>query len=333
MQRKPSYIFWILFLSQTFVNKAEDARFDTSKVCSELQGENVRTSKVQLNDGRAIPRLGFGTVEMKPGAETYGAVYQALNAGYRHIDTAQIYGNEADVGKAVKASGIPRQKIWVTSKLWPDYKYDTDLIIRSGKINNNSSRGYQSARFKALWSLNVTGLEYLDLFLINSPADPDFRVGAWLALQDLQKEGILRSIGVSNYGKHHLEELIQDPRVTVLPAVNQIELHPWKQRKDLVTFCAAHRIAVQAHSPLAKARELTDPILNEVASEVRRTPAQVLIRWSLQQGWIPIPKSAIPSRIAENSKVFDFELEGEQLARLDDLESFMSVTWDPTEDP
>ena len=326
-------LFAVLFLAAPPVHHAEDARADTSKVCSELEGHNVRTSTLTLNDDRKIHRLGFGTGDdMKPGAETYGAVYQALNVGYRQIDTAQIHGNEKDVGMAVRNSGIPRKEIFVTSKLWPDYKHDMSLIINHGNADK-SPLGYQVTLAKVMWSLNVTGLDYFDMFLMNAPLDPTYRIGAWLALQDLVADGKLRSIGVSNYGRHHIEELVKDERVKILPAVNQVEVHPWMQRRDLVRYCSSHGIVMQAHSPLAKARMLTDKALIQVASEVQRTPAQVLIRWSLQSGFIPIPKSLMPSRIKENSKVFDFELDGDQMIRLNDLESGMAVAWDPSDEP
>ena len=318
-----------LFALCTPLNHAEDARVDISELCSELEGETVRTSTLSLSDGRAIPRVGFGTAGMKSGAESYGAVYQALNAGYRHIDTAQLYGNEADVGKAVRDSGILRRDIFITSKLWPDYKYDMALIINNGQADK-SPMGYQPTRAKALWSLNVSGLDYIDLYLINSPVDPEYRVGAWLALQDLVAEGKLKSIGVSNYGRRHIEELLLDKRVKLYPVVNQVEMHPWGHRGDLASFCADHGITIQAHSPLAKARVLEDCELLQIASEVQRTPAQVLIRWSLQKGWIPIPKSVTPSRIKENSRVFDFELDGDQMFRLNELESGMTTAWDPS---
>ena len=242
----------------------------------------------------------------------------------------QLYGNEADVGRAVRDSGVPREEVWVTSKFWPDYR--SEHLFPEAR-SQKYPPGYLAARAAAEETLQRLGLDYVDLYLIHSPASPAHRVGAWLALQDLQKSGKLRSIGVSNYGEHHIKELLSDERVNVTPAVNQVELHPWLRRDALVAACHSAGIAVQAYSPLAKAAALEDPTLRAVAADAGKTPAQVLIRWSLQRGYVTLPKSTNPGRIEQNAAVFGFELTPEQMGRLDGLDRHMVTGWDPTVNP
>ncbi len=263
---------------------------------------------VELNNGVAIPQLGLGVFRSGQGGETRDAVLRALEVGYRHIDTAAIYRNEADVGEGVRASGLPRADVFVTTKLWnDDHGYDETL------------RAYDA-------SLERLGLDYVDLYLMHWPV-PDKRVESWRAMERLYKEGRCRAIGVSNFVIHHIDQLMEVAEVP--PAVNQIELHPFLQRDRVVAHCRARGIAVEAYSPLTKGKHLDDPTLVAIAGELGRSVAQVLIRWSLDQGFISLPKSANPARIAENAAVFDFELTANQQERLADLEQDLHTAWNP----
>lgn len=265
---------------------------------------------VELSHGGPIPLFGLGTFRSPAGRETREAVGWALELGYRHVDTAALYGNEADVGAAIRESGIPREEVFVTTKLHKDdHGYDAAL------------RGFDA-------SLGRLELDYVDLYLIHWPESPR-RQESWDAFERLLEEGRARAIGVSNYMVHHLEEVLE--RGTVVPAVNQIELHPfnYRSRRDVVELCRERGIAVEGYSPLVKARKLDEPAVREVAEAAGRTPAQVLIRWALQHRIITIPKSTNRDRIRENADVFDFELDADQMARLDGLDEDHVTSWDP----
>lgn len=264
--------------------------------------------EIRLNNGVRMPRVGLGVFRAGRGEVPRAAVAEALRVGYRHVDTARIYGNEADVGQAVRESGLPRSDVFVTTKLWnEDHGYDRAL------------RAYDASERRL-------GLGAVDLFLLHWPV-PERRRDSWRALERLLADGRVRSIGVSNYMAHHLRELLD--HATVLPAVNQVELHPFHQQREAVEVCRANGIAVQAYCPLTRAARLGDPAVAAVARRVGRTPAQVLVRWSLQRGFVPLPKSTHADRIAQNFAVWDFDLDDAAMAALDALDEGLAVAWDP----
>ncbi|KAG2499444.1 hypothetical protein HYH03_002391 [Edaphochlamys debaryana] len=266
--------------------------------------------EVALPTGFTMPSVGLGVYRSAPGQETYAAVLGALRLGYRHIDTAQVYGNEADVGRAVRDSGVPREEVFVTTKVWRD------------------AFGFEHALASVRSSLARSGLAYLDCALLHCPgADPGRREGAWRGLEAAQAQGLVRTIGVSNFSPAHIAKL--NRTAAVKPAVNQVEVHPWLQRRELVAACRAEGIVVQAYSPLGKAARLSDPPLAAVAQRLGVSPAQVLVRWSLQKGLVPLPKSVHPDRQASNLDVFSFSLSPEDVAALDGLEEGLVTGWDP----
>jgi 2,5-diketo-D-gluconate reductase A len=261
---------------------------------------------LQLNDGHSIPQLGFGVFQIDP-RQTAPAVSEALEVGYRHIDTAEMYGNEKGVGEAIRASGVDRGELYVTSKL------------------NNGFHRPNDARRAFDRTLAELGFDYVDLFLIHWPLptlyDGDF-VSTWKTLEEFRQDGRARSIGVSNFQVEHLERLAAE--TDTVPAVNQIELHPYLLNAEVRAYDEAHGIATEAWSPIAQGEVLDDPVITEIAESVDRTPAQVVLRWHIQCGNIVFPKSVTPERIRENFEIFDFELEPgdiEQIAGLDRGES------------
>jgi 2,5-diketo-D-gluconate reductase A len=259
-----------------------------------------QTMTVELNDGRAMPQLGFGVFQIPPG-QTVAAVSHALRTGYRAVDTAAAYGNEAQVGEAVRAAGLERDSVFVTTKLW------------------NDDQGREQAPRAFERSFERLGLDAVDLYLIHWPAPSrDRYLETWQALIELRDAGRVRSIGVSNFEIEHLERIID--ATGVVPAVNQIELHPRLQQRQLRRFHDEHGIKTTAWSPLAKATILEDPTIVALASQHGKTPAQVILRWHLELGNIVIPKSVTPARIEENAAIFDFRLDDDALraiARLD----------------
>jgi diketogulonate reductase-like aldo/keto reductase len=277
---------------------------------------NGLASRVRLNQGIEMPVLGLGVFQTPPGPVTQQAVRWALDAGYRLIDTAALYDNEADVGTAIRESGIPRAEIFVTTKLW------------------HSNHGYTKAKRAFEESLGKLGLDYVDLYLIHWPrADsPDDRLGSWRALEELKSEGRCRSVGVSNYTQRHLDEIRAASKL--LPAVNQVEFHPFVYDPELLAYCDGLGIRMEAYSPLTRNRRLDDPRIAAVARDAHRSPAQVLIRWGLQHGVVEIPKSTHRERIQENAAVFDFGLSAAQMAALDGLRDRQRVTqWNPAQIP
>jgi len=257
----------------------------------------INSSK-RLNNNQEIPRLGLGVFQAEDGNEVKQAVLWALEQGYRLIDTAAIYDNEKGVGDAIAESGIAREEIFITTKLW-----NTD--IRNGNFKDAFEK-----------SMENLGLEYLDLYLLHWPTEN--RLAAWDYLCKLNKSGIVKSIGVSNFMITHLKELLEQS--FVIPAVNQVEFHPYLQSPELVEFCKAKDIIVQAWSPIMRGQSLKDPALLEIAKKHNKTAAQIILRWDLQKEILTIPKSIHQDRIQENSNIFDFELDEEdmrQIAKLD----------------
>jgi 2,5-diketo-D-gluconate reductase A len=255
---------------------------------------------VVLNNGIEIPQLGFGVWRV-PSEETQEVVELALEAGYRHIDTAKLYGNEDGVGAAIRASGLDRDQVFVTSKVW------------------NDDQGYDDTLRAFDVTMKELGFDVLDLYLIHWPVpSKGLAADTWRAMEKLYHDGRIRAIGVSNFHAHHLEALMGTAEVR--PTVNQVELHPYHQQRDVRDANDRLEVATEAWSPLAKGRELLeDPVVVEIATRHGRTPAQVVLRWHLQHGTIVIPKSVTPSRIKENIDVFDFELDPDEILAVNGL--------------
>ena len=266
----------------------------------------------RLHNGVMIPRLGLGVYQSPPGQVTQRAVEYALKIGYRHIVTARIYGNESDVGAALRKSGMKREDVFITTKLW------------------NSDHGYETALEACDDSLKRLGLKYLDLYLVHWPV-PEIRNESWTALTKLLKDGKCRSIGVSNYTIQHLTELLED--ADVVPMVNQVEFSPFLYQKQLLDYCKKNKIQVEAYSPLTQGAKLNHSTIQQIAKKHGKTPAQVLLRWSLQHNLVTIPKSVREERIKENSQVFDYNLTSEDVRVLDSLDENFRNSWDPTNAP
>ena len=263
---------------------------------------DVAVPSITLNDGKTIPQLGFGVFQIPP-PETQRAVMHALEAGYRHIDTAEMYGNERGVGEAVRAAGLDRDEVYITSKL------------------NNGYHRPDDARRAFEGTLEALGYDYVDLFLIHWPLptlyDGDF-VSTWKTLEEFKEGGRTRSIGVSNFQVAHLERLAAES-VTV-PAVNQIELNPYFQNREVAAYGREHGIACEAWAPIAQGKVLDDPTLIEIAERYGKSVAQVVLRWQIQHGNIVFPKSVTPARIQENIAIFDFELDPADVKTIDGLD-------------
>jgi diketogulonate reductase-like aldo/keto reductase len=266
-------------------------------------------STVKLNNNIEIPRLGLGVYLSKPGKKTFDAVTWAIEAGYKHIDTAKAYKNEGDVGKAIKETGIKREEIFVTTKLW------------------NEDQGYESALKAFDRSLEDLGFDYVDLYLIHWPVEKK-RKDSWRALEKIYQDGRAKSIGVSNYTIRHLKDL--ESYSGIKPVINQVEFHPFLYQKDLLDYCKIKDIQLEAYSPLTKGERLDDPKLNEIAETYSKTPAQIMIKWSLQHDMVVIPKSVHKNRIIENAQVFDFEISFEDMEMLDALNEDLRLAWDPS---
>lgn len=264
-----------------------------------------------LNDGNAIPQVALGVYKAPNSQETEDAIAIALDAGYRHIDSASRYGNEKACGRAIRRwlekSGTLRKDVYVCSKLW------------------DADHGYEAA-FSALYSsLEKFGLDYLDLYLIHSPADNEMkRLESWRALETAQKLGEVKSIGVSNFGAAHLENLIKN--TDIIPAINQVEVHPFCQRESLVDLCHSYGITIEAYSPLTRGNRLDDPTINAIATKYDKTPAQVLLNWNATRGNVVLPKSLTASHIRSNLQSFEFSLSKEDIDTINHLGSENYVT-------
>lgn len=299
------------------------------------------TSLIQLNSGRQIPQVGLGVFQTAKQV-TRVVVKQALEVGYRHIDSAAAYGNEAECAQAIleflsENPQIKRADIFFTTKVW------------------EKDHGYDNAKAAIAKSLEqIAGLGYIDLLLIHTPRAStaavlkegddasretvtaqrrEKRLGTWKAFQEAVEQGAVKSVGVSNYGIQHLQELLDWDGLKIVPAVNQVELHPWLQRQELVAFGLKHGIHAEAYSPLTRGAKLADPALVALSEKYNKTPAQILIRWSLQRGFITLPKSVNYPRIVENFDVHDFELAKEDVENLGDKTVTVGTLWDPTLDP
>lgn len=266
-----------------------------------------------LSNGVQIPKIGFGTWQIPDGKETYNSVVHALKVGYNHVDTAQIYGNEVSVGKAIADSDLAREDIFLTTKVWND-KHDYDLAKAS--IDE---------------SLEKLGVDYVDLLLIHWPNPKPIRdhwkegnAGAWKAMEEAYKEGKVRAIGVSNFMQHHLEALFETAEIK--PQVNQVLLAPGCPQEELVAFCGANDILLEAYSPLGTGTIFSSDVAKEVAEANGKSVAQVALRWSLQKGFLPLPKSVTPKNIESNLDIFDFELSAEDVAKLDTIEGVKAQT-------
>jgi diketogulonate reductase-like aldo/keto reductase len=291
-------------------------------------------AKISLNDGRKIPQLGLGVWRISAGRKCEAAVLTAFGAGYRHIDTASLYGNEESVGAAVRASGLPREEIFVTTKLW------------------NSDHASPERALEL--SLRKLKLDYVDLYLIHYPVRQ--RLHSWRALEKMQQQGKTLSIGVSNFTIRHLAELVA--QTDTVPAVNQVEFHPYLYQRELLDFCIARGIVVEAYSPLTQGQRLNDRKLAAIAKKYSnaapkplahramfpflsgassgagtKSTAQILLRWAIQHDLVVIPKSANANRIRENAEVFDFAITDEDMQTLDSFNENLRTCWDPTDAP
>jgi Aldo/keto reductases, related to diketogulonate reductase len=274
------------------------------------------TDGYKLSNGVEIPCIGFGTWQTPNGDVAVSSVFGALEAGYRHIDTAQMYGNEESVGIAVKKSGIDRSDIFITTKL------------------SNSVRGYRQTLDAVEQSLKKLDTAYIDLFLIHWPNPVKFRdrwqeanAETWRALEELYDAGRIRSIGISNFRPHHIEELMKTAKIA--PMVNQIRLCPGDTQDEVVDYCRARGMLLEAYSPLGVGKIFEVPEMRKLAEKYGKSVAQICIRWSLQRGYLPLPKSVTPSRIRENTEVFDFELSPEDVRLIADMKGVVGYAADP----
>jgi len=267
---------------------------------------------VKLAGGVDMPVFGLGVWQAGAGGEARRAVAEALTAGYRLVDTASAYRNEADVGEAVRGSGLPRSKVFVTTKLW------------------NADHGYDETLRACDQSLTRLGMERVDLYLVHWPVER-LRHDTWRAMEKILADGKARAIGVSNYTIRHLDELLG--RAKTPPAVNQVEFSPFLHQRDLLQHCRRHGIHFESYGPLVRGERMDHPVLVKISGKTGRTVAQVLLRWGLQHGTTVIPKSVRPERIRENAGIFGWELDPEDMAALDGLDAGHRTSWDPTDAP
>ncbi len=270
------------------------------------------SSKVKLNNGVEMPWFGLGVFLSNEGEEVENAVKVALQNGYRHIDTAAIYKNERGVGKAIRESGVPREEIFITSKVW------------------NTDQGYKTTLAAYEASLERLQMDYLDLYLIHWPKGKR-SVETWKALEELYAKGRVRAIGISNFLEHHLDEFL--PGCKIMPAVNQYEFHPELLQPGLLEMCRRKGIQPEAWSPIMKGRVSDVPLMQELAAKYGKTPVHIVLRWDLQKGVVTIPKSVTPERIISNANIFDFELSEEDMAKIDKLDKNARIGFHPDSIP
>lgn len=268
------------------------------------------STRVKLNNGVEMPWLGLGVFESEEGGEVENAVLTALNNSYRSIDTAAMYHNEKGVGNALRTSGIPRDELFVTTKVW------------------NSDQGYRSTIAAFEKSLDKLGLTYIDLYLIHWPKGKK-SVDTWKAMEELYKRGKIRAIGVSNFLIHHLEDFL--PECQILPTVNQVEFHPELIQPNLLEYCKKKGIQMEAWSPLMRGAITKIPVLQELAAKYGKSPVQIVLRWDIQKGVVTIPKSANPERIISNADIFDFEISAEDMQKIDALDKNNRTGFHPDE--
>ena len=266
-------------------------------------------SHIILNNGVKMPWLGFGTYRAENGAELIESVKEALGIGYRHIDTASFYGNEEEVGIAIKESGVPREEIFLVSKIWM------------------SDHGYEKTLQAFKTSIKKLGTDYLDLYLIHWPQS--LNKETWKALEKLYKEGYIRAIGVSNFTSKHLKDLLED--VEIIPAVNQVEFHPKLVQNELMEFCKKYNIQLEAWSPLMRGLIFQLPLFQQLSQKYERTISQIVLRWDLQMGVVTIPKSTTLTRIKENADIFDFEISNEDMKEIEKLNNSFRIGMNPNE--
>ena len=267
----------------------------------------MKNKMVKLNNNVNIPILGFGTYKMEDGKEAINAVSNALEIGYRHIDTASLYKNEKSVGEAIRNSGIKRSDIFVTTKVW------------------NDDRGYDNTLKAFDTSLKKLNMDYIDLYLIHWPKD--LNLETWKALERLYEEKIVRAIGVSNFKEHHLEELLKDSNI--VPAINQVEFHPQLTQPELRKYCNSKGIVLEAWSPLMRGKVFSIDLLNKISKIYNKTISQIVLRWNIQLGVVTIPKSSKRERIEENFNIFDFVLSEEHMNEINSLNEDLRVGRDP----
>ena len=270
------------------------------------------SSKVRLNNGVEMPWLGLGVFMAEEGIEVENAVVTALKHGYRSIDTASVYQNEHGVGVGIKKSKVPREEIFLTSKVW------------------NSDQGYKTTLEAFEESLERLQTDYLDLYLIHWPKGK-LSLDTWKAMEELYEKGLIRAIGVSNFLVHHLEDFL--PECNVVPAVNQVEFHPELIQPELLEYCRKKGIQPEAWSPIMKGKVLDIPVLQALAAKYQKTPVQVVLRWDIQKGVVTIPKSVHPERILSNAGIFDFELNAEDMAKIERLDKNKRIGFHPDHIP
>lgn len=265
--------------------------------------------KVKLNNGKSIPQLGLGLWQVKNREECVKTIEEALKLGYRHFDTAQIYGNEEFVGSALARSKVLRKDLFITTKIWNENQFWTDLIPSFEE------------------SLNRLRTDYVDLLLLHFPVT-ELRRPVWRKMEEIYKSGKAKSIGVSNYTIKHLEELLKENEVK--PVVNQVELHVYLQQPELVKYCRKNEIILEAYSPLAHGHGLDNPVLADIGKKHGKSPAQVMIRWEIENGFVTLPKTVHKDRLKENMEIFDFKLDKDDMKKLAKLEKNYRTCWDPT---